>query len=490
MAEAVLARPNSRLEVVTPFSLAEYRKDFELAHDHAEFERLLGRAARFHELDGSPRHPISKAARAMAYLRGGKRVVDSCEIVVAIWNGRRAAGVGGTADIVQYAIEHDRIVLWIDSDQPDRPPRIVRSFESVVVADDLPQMAGALSRGYAQQVAYSTDASIPPDDLATKLRALEEPLRRAAETRGLTGAALDGVVSTILPQFVRADTLAAVYQHKHSRAVNGVLYLAALAVTVALVQVLFFPEQLWIIGFEIAAMVGVFGLWLSGRRQAWHEKWLRYRYLAERLRIATFTALLGSRRQEAVADPLPFYRGPQEWLSHTVDALVTTASRSVAALPLDPLKAFVRDAWLAEQQTFHRRNASQKTRSARRRHVLGLALFGATLVMALLHLLGVGHYSEAQPLVLRPGLWITFLALVLPVWAGAVHAVTSQLELERVAARSGRMAHALEPLVDRLVYAENHDAVRDVLDATADLMMIETHEWWVLLSFQDIRLQV
>lgn len=90
---------------------------------------------------------------------------------------------------------------------------------------------------------------------------------------------------------------------------------------------------------------------------------------------------------------------------------------------------------------------------------------------------------------LRPGLWITFLALVLPVWAGAVHAVTSQLELERIAARSGRMAHALEPLVDRLVRAENTDAVRDVLDATADLMMMETHEWWVLLSFQDICLQ-
>ena len=90
----------------------------------------------------------------------------------------------------------------------------------------------------------------------------------------------------------------------------------------------------------------------------------------------------------------------------------------------------------------------------------------------------------------RPGLWITFLALVLPVWAGAVHAVTSQMELERIAERSHRMARAVESLSHRLARAQNHDVVREVLDATADLTMVENHEWWVLLSFQDVRLHV
>src|SRR5579872_4431506 len=50
VAHAVLARPEAQLEVVTPFPLDDYRQDFEDASDHAEFEHLLARATRVHEL--------------------------------------------------------------------------------------------------------------------------------------------------------------------------------------------------------------------------------------------------------------------------------------------------------------------------------------------------------------------------------------------------------------------------------------------------------
>jgi len=86
--------------------------------------------------------------------------------------------------------------------------------------------------------------------------------------------------------------------------------------------------------------------------------------------------------------------------------------------------------------------------------------------------------------------WITFLALVLPAWAGAVHAVSSQLELERIAERSRRMAMALEWLVHRATRATTTDDLRQTVNETAELMMVENHEWWVLLSFQGARLHV
>jgi len=41
------------------------------------------------------------------------------------------------------------------------------------------------------------------------------------------------------------------------------LYLAALAVSIAVGQVLFFPDRLWLILFEIAAMLTVLSLWFS-----------------------------------------------------------------------------------------------------------------------------------------------------------------------------------------------------------------------------------
>jgi hypothetical protein len=38
-----------------------------------------------------------------AFLAAGKEVVERCDLILAIWDGQPAAGLGGTADIVRYA---------------------------------------------------------------------------------------------------------------------------------------------------------------------------------------------------------------------------------------------------------------------------------------------------------------------------------------------------------------------------------------------------
>ncbi len=218
---------------------------------------------------------------------------------------------------------------------------------------------------------------------------------------------------------------------------------------------------------------------------------LHARYIAEQLRIATFTTLLEPESRKEKSDPLPFYRGPQQWLTQTVKAIVSAAGQTVPVLPLGALKQFLVHAWLEDQQKFHARSAKRKEKSAHRRHQIGFALFGATLLMAILHFAGVGHSAEAERApYLNIGIWITFLALVLPAWAGAVHAITSQLELERIAERSHRMSVALEWLAHRATRATTLSELAETVNETAELMMVENHEWWVLLSFQGARLHV
>ena len=41
-----------------------------------------------------------------AYLAAGHRIVDQCDMLIAVWDGLPAVGKGGTADIVQYAAQH------------------------------------------------------------------------------------------------------------------------------------------------------------------------------------------------------------------------------------------------------------------------------------------------------------------------------------------------------------------------------------------------
>lgn len=49
-----------------------------------------------------------------AYLAAGHHVADNCDILLAVWDGKSAAGKGGTADIVGYALDsgRDTRVIW------------------------------------------------------------------------------------------------------------------------------------------------------------------------------------------------------------------------------------------------------------------------------------------------------------------------------------------------------------------------------------------
>ncbi|MEU4242446.1 hypothetical protein [Actinoplanes sp. NPDC026619] len=50
-----------------------------------------------------------------AFLAAGQALVDGCDHLFAIWDGQPARGLGGTADIVNYARDHGRpvTVLWL-----------------------------------------------------------------------------------------------------------------------------------------------------------------------------------------------------------------------------------------------------------------------------------------------------------------------------------------------------------------------------------------
>lgn len=75
----------------------------------AEFERLRAAARTVVTLP----YP---APSEEAFLAAGQAMVDRCDHLFAIWDGRPARGLGGTADVVRYAESCGRplTVLWID----------------------------------------------------------------------------------------------------------------------------------------------------------------------------------------------------------------------------------------------------------------------------------------------------------------------------------------------------------------------------------------
>ncbi len=103
-ANAVLQRGGS-LEVVIPF--AGYELTFSEGRDRQEYTQLLEHALRKEVLQ-------KYGSDEEAYLASGKRMVDRSELLIAVWDGLPATGLGGTGDVVNYAVQQRKKTIHIN----------------------------------------------------------------------------------------------------------------------------------------------------------------------------------------------------------------------------------------------------------------------------------------------------------------------------------------------------------------------------------------
>jgi|ERR1035441_3324780 hypothetical protein len=131
VARAVLDCPDARLDVVLPLALEDYLEDFVTEESRKEFKELLDRCGRpvllrtrrireeRRDGGGDPggQAEVRAELRREAYAAAGRYVVDHCDVFIAVWDGEPSRGRGGTAEIVQYALEQNRPILrvWGDS---------------------------------------------------------------------------------------------------------------------------------------------------------------------------------------------------------------------------------------------------------------------------------------------------------------------------------------------------------------------------------------
>ncbi len=115
---------NSELHTILPMPKADYLKDFETEESKAEFESLLSRSSRLiipKEKEISESTGEMKRVREETYRSVGHRIVDACDILVALWDGQGARGIGGTAEIIEYAYsKKEKPVYIIDAHDPER----------------------------------------------------------------------------------------------------------------------------------------------------------------------------------------------------------------------------------------------------------------------------------------------------------------------------------------------------------------------------------
>jgi hypothetical protein len=104
----VMMDHGAAIDAVIPFQ--GYERTFTTAGTRNKYFALLAEAASVTVL---PRVGNDEEC----FLNAGKTVVRRSDVLIAIWDGKPARGLGGTADIVRFAKDEQRIeIKWINPD--------------------------------------------------------------------------------------------------------------------------------------------------------------------------------------------------------------------------------------------------------------------------------------------------------------------------------------------------------------------------------------
>lgn len=496
------AAPEFEVEVQAPlpFEREIYRNDFDPA-SRARFDELIaGRVVL--ELDGATEPPD---ARANAYREVGRVVIQQCDLLLAVWDGEKPHGVGGTGEIVRDAVTAGIPTVWVHtdasrghracflewsviSDRPacgegmqavrrrlhrlikppeakhgadwsdyfrERQPRLALGFLWALFRDFVggsPRLPSLRAPSFERMSAAAWSASWPASPVL-------EPAGRVLS-------------ASLRPHIAFADGLANHFAGLYRSSFLVSYLFGAIAVLLALMPValhwddhappVFVVAELLVISFVIALI-------LAGRRFRWHERWIDHRFLAELLRQIRFLAPLGSLRPFAPPPEGMELDARATWMHWHARAVAREVGLVPARLDATYRQAFctVLATDLAEQHRYHESNAHRLGVLERRLRRGGVLLFALTFVACATHLRVHTH-------------WLTLAAAVLPAFGAAFAGIRSHAELELTAHRSEAMGVELARLLSILTREGAKlppAALRDLAERASDLMVEDALSW-------------
>jgi hypothetical protein len=106
VAKRALAIDGTKLIAVLPLPVDRYQEDFQSPSSIGEFRNFLELAEKIIEMP-----PIIN--REESYWNAGKYTLAHCDVLIAIWDGESARGIGGTAEVVGLARDRNLPIAWI-----------------------------------------------------------------------------------------------------------------------------------------------------------------------------------------------------------------------------------------------------------------------------------------------------------------------------------------------------------------------------------------
>ncbi len=504
-----------QLWAVLPFGEADYLNDFDERWKPPMWSRP-GAVAEFRNLKASKCLVMDGAKLDDRYVPLGRAVLHHCDILIAIWDPESPAKPGGTAQVVFAARQAEIPIVriapddpgtaWLETTDPDKgksaklgllEPR-VRSLVAAPNARDLREkffeekfVAGRLGKAYGVMSTYFGDMGFFGRFITPTFPAwIKVPWQLAGSTwdehwvpvtqrrweeRWSRKKPVDAEMrrrlsSTLAPLYAWADNLATYYANRYRSAFTVIFSLAWVAAVVAVIGFIAYVMHRENVAsaatiVELGVVGIIFGLVVWGQRHHYHEKWIDYRSLAERLRHLTVVWPAGAsvsfvrmaeKKDHSGHDQRSTWVG---WLYRATVRELGFATDEFTAAHLESCKRLLQDHEIAEQGEYHDRASARLERIYHSLHARTNWLFFLAVVVSALHL------PWLHPTVVRwfarlrvqdADLWaagcLTVLSVFLPSRAAALHGWAGHADFFGAALRSAQIKTRLDEL-DRVIDA-------------------------------------
>ena len=418
---------------ILPLPLREFREDFSPS-EWLEAERLLARASHVLVVD-------ENGSREDGYLDCGMETVGGADVLIALWDGERARGKGGTADVVEYA-------------QSIGKPMLILDAATLAVRKE---NWSALDQGNSAlaQLNRLPEASAGPG---------ENPFK-APDSIYRFQQKCDAAASHGAPQF--------------RRLIVSTVLLHVVATIIAAGALAFDLEYQVLPWAKLLCLVGALGVAIVlGHRAHSHSSWVRCRLAAEFCRSALATWGLPRAAPLFQNLNLPVIRG----LTRSLHILHT---RSHAARPvgMSDFKQIYVAQRLDDQLAYYQR---QEARALPLFSRLKLGFWIAT-IFALLCTLA---YALAYTLDIETPRWVQewvfhFLPIALPVIAAALISMISINDLQRRVSRYREMKMMLVDSRKQVMFCQTWNSLERIVLRTEHALLQEVLEWHSITSFSE-----
>ena len=476
----------SCVEVVLPLTLYDYKKTFNNPDDPGFYE-LYNKARqvkqiRNHRLETDPEiiqntietnieNKIEKAKKE-AFEKAGRHIVNHCDVLIAIWDGKKSQGIGGTNDIIEYAVSKKRPVIIISAN----PPYSIK-----------------VEKGYGLNcraimgIERFNITSIPSSVKDSYIKNIYDKLFRNPEGNCIPELSKELVRETLLPFYVKGSIMAKKYQKIYMPSGTLIFSCSAIAVAAVLIGVLYHPVLLFSFLVEFLCLLSILIIYLF--TQHIRRNWLENRFLTERLRSACYFAATNT---EITSIEIPPYMGMahkyNDWMVLVFNEIWCTLPKMEGAKDdlLPCFKKYIIKHWIDDQKNHHSEKHRKLIKVNKRYGYFGWVIYLIALIASGFHI--VQNLSGGFELDQMIENILIFLAIALPALGAAVVGIRKHGEYERLESRSGNMSEVIEDIsIDFNKVQDKKEFVNLMYDFDK-LMLLENQDWLMLMKL--VKLEV